>query len=396
MKKTKKKMKVLYLQVFPLYGSGSGTYARYLAREVHSLPNTETLVLCPEERKLRTIPYKELTMPFHVAFTGHPEWKDAKLFRDLSNQELTQMHKSFLDQTIAAVRSFKPDLIHVHHGYPLAWAARHVWATYKIPYVVTIHGSELPTAEDDKRYHDLTLDALRQADMVVPNSDYTKQWTKDIFGTQYKHRMKVIPGGVDIHKFKKSSKEELAAIDEEYGLKGKKVVMFAGKLTPYKGVNYLVRAAKWIDGEVVILGQGPEMPRLKKIIKDQNIKNVHLLGHMGSKISKLVAFYSRADVFVAPSIWDEPLGLVILESMACETPVVVTKKGGIPLAVKENRNGLFIKAKRVKDIVEKVNYLLANDEVRVRMAKTARKMAVERFSWKQIAKDFHDVYKNVV
>ena len=138
------------------------------------------------------------------------------------------------------------------------------------------------------------------------------------------------------------------------------------------------------------------MPKLQKIAADQRITNVHFIGHLGSKISLLVAFYSRADVFVAPSVWDEPLGLVILEAMACETPVVVTRKGGIPLAVKQGRNGLFIRAKRVKDIVEKVNYLLEHDEKRMKMGKTARKIAVERFNWEKIARQFYNLYERYV
>jgi len=391
--KQKSDLRVLYLQTFPLYGSGSGTYARYLAREVNDIPHVSALVLCPEYRNLRTIPIRRLMMPFHVAFTGHPEWKDAKLYRDINNRQLAELQKKLLEQTISTVREFKPHIIHVHHAYPFSWAARFIYATYHIPYIITVHGSELPTAGADRRYRDLTIDAINNAKRIIPNSHYTKEWTLKIFGDDLRHKMRVIPGGVDVQKFKKAPPNVLAELDKEFGLAGKKVVLFAGKLTPYKGVDYLVKAAKWIKGEVIILGQGKELPKLEKIVRDQKITNVQFLGHVGSKISKLIAFYSRADVFVAPSVWDEPLGLVILESMACETPVVVTRKGGIPIAVKEGRNGLFIKAKRVKDIVEKVNYLLENDEKRIKMGKTARKIAVERFNWKKIARQFYNVYR---
>lgn len=389
-------MRILYLQMFPLYGSGSGTYARYLAREVHDLPDAEALVLCPEKRNLNTIPIKYLNMPFPAAFTGHPEWKGCKLYRDLTHDEIISTYLSFLKQTIAAVKEFKPDIIHVHHAFPFSWVARFIKGVYGIPYIVTIHGSELPTVTNDKRYHPLTFDALRGARLVVPNSFYTRDWLIKIFGSDFRRRITVIPGGVDIETFTKASKSDVDAIDKTYGLSGKKVVLFTGKLTPYKGVDYLVKAAKWIKGEVVILGEGQEMEKLKQLVKDQMITNVHLLGHMGSKVSKLVAFYSRADVFVAPSVWDEPLGLVILEAMACETPVVVTKKGGIPLAVKEWRNGVFIRARRVMDIVEKVNYLLDNDEKRKRMGKTAREIVEQRFSWKMIAQNFYTQYTRSV
>lgn len=384
----KPKLKVLYLQTFPFYGSGSGTYARYLAKEMSKYATTA--ILAPDERKLNGVKIYPLKMPFKVAFTGHPEWKNCRLYKDLANIELKKIHKTFLDKTVSVVEKFKPHIIHVHHAFPLSWAARFIESTYKIPYIVTIHGSELPTAQKDRRYVDLTTDALKRAKCIIPNSNYTKEWMIKIFKDHYGRRAKVIPGGVDINRFKKV---KTGSIDRKYNLKGKKVVVFAGKLTPYKGVNYLVRAAKKIHGEVLILGHGSEMNGLKQIVKENGIKNVRFLGHLGGNTDLLVKFYSRADVFVAPSTWDEPLGLVILEAMACETPVVVTRKGGIPLAVKEWRNGLFIRAKRVMDIVEKVNYLLDNDEKRIKMGKTAREIAVERFNWETIGKKFLHIYQ---
>ncbi len=199
-----------------------------------------------------------------------------------------------------------------------------------------------------------------------------------MFGDEYRRQIRIIPGGVDINKFKKVSANE---IGQKFNLKDKKVVLFAGKLTIYKGVEYLIKAAKWIHGQVLIAGDGPERKKLEEMIRQQKITNVRFLGHLGNNEHLLVKLYSRANVFVAPSIWDEPLGLVILEAMACETTVVVTRKGGIPLAVKEGKNGLFIKARSVMDIVEKVNTLLDNDEKRQKMAQNAREIAGSQFSW---------------
>lgn len=384
----KKPIKVLYLQTFPLYGSGSGTYARYLARQINK--TAKVAMLCPDDRPLNGVKIYPLKMPFRVAFTGHPEWKNCKLYTDLTNMEMQQIQKSFLDQTVKAVEDFKPDIIHVHHAFPFSWAARFVYSTYKIPYVITIHGSELPTAQKDKRYVGLTTDALNKAKRIIPNSFWTKEWMLQVFGEAYRKQIRVIPGGVDIHKFKKAPSND---IDREYDLKYKKVVMFSGKLTPYKGVKYLVKAAPKINAEVFILGQGSEMKNLQEIVRRDKIKNVRFLGHFAHDTDNiLVKFYSRANVFVAPSVWDEPLGLVVLEAMACETPVVVTRKGGIPLAVKEGKNGLFIKPRNVKDIVEKVNYLLANDEKRLKMGIVARDIAVKRFSWEAIAEKFYNIY----
>lgn len=382
-----KELRILYLLWFPFYGSGSGTYARYLAKEVNKTHNVA--VVTPDDRPIDGVKLYPLRMPMRVAFTGHPEWPGCKLFTDISHRDILKFHKSSLDSVVDAVEDFRPHIIHVHHAYPLSWAARFVKSTYQIPYIITIHGSELPTAQKDKRYIALTMDSLRKAKRIIPNSGYTKEWAIKVFGEEFKKNMRVIPGGVDIKRFHKVNTTDIA---KELGVEGKKVVLFAGKLTKYKGVKYLIRAASKIHGEVVISGNGPEKKYLLQMVKDLKLTNVHFAGHV-DKTDRLVQLYSLADVFVAPSIWDEPLGLVILESMSCETPVVVTRKGGIPLAVKDGKNGFFVKPRNATDIVEKVNKLLDNDALRAKLGQTARKIAVERFSWDSIAEKFNNMYE---
>ena len=384
----KQKLKVLYLLVFPFYGSGSGTYARYLAKTVNK--KHRVAVVCPDDRPINGVKLYPLKMPFRVAFTGHPEWPNCKLYSDISNRDILRMHESFMESAVNAVEDFKPNIIHVHHAYPFSWAARFIKSVYQIPYIVTVHGSELPTAQKNKRYIALTIDALRKAKRIVPNSKYTKDWTLKVFGTEFRKNMRVIPGGVDIERF---VKVDTKSIDKELNLKDKKVVLFAGKLTKYKGVEYLVKAARKIHGEILILGDGKEKRNLMNIAKDLKINNVRFLGHIGKNTRKLVQLYSRANVFVAPSVWDEPLGLVILESMACETPVVVTRKGGIPLAVKEGKNGLFIRPRNVNNLAATVNKLLDDDALRVKMGKRAREIAVKKFSWEIIAEKFSHMYE---
>lgn len=377
----------MYLSWFPFYGSGSGTYARYLAKYVNK--KHTVAIVAPDDRKLNGVKRYPLKTPFRIAFTGHPEWPNCKLFTDISHRDILRFHKSTLDSVVDAVEDFKPDIIHVHHAYPLSWTARFIKSTYQIPYIITVHGSELPTAQKDNRYIALTMDALRKAKKIIPNSAYTKDWAIKVFGDEFKKNMRVIPGGVDVQRFNAVNTSDIAS---ELGLEGKKIVLFAGKLTKYKGVKYLIRAAKRIHGEVVISGDGPEKKSLTKMVKDENIQNVHFVGHVDNT-DRLVKLYSLADVFVAPSTWDEPLGLVILEAMSCETPVVVTRKGGIPLAVKDGKNGYFVKSRNSSDIVQKVNKLLDNDTLRKKMGVSARKIAVERFNWEIIAEKFNNIYK---
>jgi len=382
-------MRILYLQTFPFWGSGSGTYARHLASEVGR--RHKVAILAPDTRPIERAKLYSVTLPFPVAFTGHPEWPDCKLYTQLTNDEIYRVYKALLESAIAAVVDFKPDIIHVHHAFPFSWAAAFIKDFYNIPYVVTIHGSELPSMEKEKRFTRATYYAMYRAKQIFPNSGYTRDWFLRIFKGNFHEKCRVIPGGVNVDKFV-YSESGAKSVDKELHLHGKPVVVFAGKLTKYKGVEFLVGAAKNIHGEIVILGDGPEKQRLQEKAKQLGLTNVHWVGHLGAGIKKLVPYYSRADVFVAPSVWDEPLGLVILEAMACQTPVVVTRKGGIPLAVKEGYNGLFVRARNSAEIVEKVNKLLDNTTLRDKMGQNARKSVEEKFSWETIAHKFELSY----
>jgi len=372
-----------------MWGSGSGTYARKLAEEVAKHHVVGMVV--PDTRPIKKVQLFPLKMALPVAFTGHPEWPNCKLYTQISNFELMQLYEGFLSSVVDAVEKFKPNIIHVHHAFPLSWVARFIKAAYFVPYIITIHGSELPTVQKDKRYLALTGDVLRRARRIVPNSFWTKEWMFRIFGDDYRDAVRVIPGGVDIKKFNPNL--NTADLDKKYNLKGKRIVLFSGKLTAYKGVKYLVKAARKIkEAEIVILGEGPERASLEQRAKDYGLTNIHFLGHLGSS-DDLNKFYKRAAVFVAPSVWDEPLGLVILESMASRTPVVVTRKGGIPLAVKDGVNGYFVRPRNASEIAEKVNLLLSNEDKRRKMADNARRIAVEKFSWELIAHRFISMYE---
>ncbi len=380
-------MRILYLQTFPLYGSGSGTYARELACEVAK--KHQVAMVAPENRQIPGVKMYKVDLPVKIAFTGHPEWPDCKLYTKVGGKELSANYLSYFQRTIEAVNDFQPNIIHVHHLMPLTWIARFIKIAYGLNFMVTVHGSELPTLENDKRYPYLTAEALHKAVRIIPNSFWTRDWMKRVLGEGFENQIRVIPGGVDLSQF--PEKMDTTEIDKKYGLKGKKVIMFSGKLTKYKGVRYLIQAAKNIDGTIIIVGDGPQRPELETIKKNLKISNVLFLGYINNHA--LIKLYYRADVCVVPSIWDEPLGLVVLEAMATKTAVVVTRKGGIPLMVKDGVNGFFVRPKNAKEIALKVNTLLQNDTLRHRIGEKARQTILERFTWEKIALRFTRMYE---
>lgn len=387
-------MKILHLLMYPLFGSGSGTYVRKLAEKTASeFPDDEIAVLCPDRKRsiegVKIIPFD---LPFPVAFTGHPDWPNCKIYSELSSEEMFQVLEAFQDAAIKAVKKFKPDVIHCHHESIFAWVSSTLRAVTRINYLVTVHGTGVLCASQDRRWIPLVRPGLNDSFYINAVSGDTKKWMMKIFGRQLDRKTKIITGGVDIEAYPKTGPTDL--VDNKYNLIGKKVVIFTGKLTPKKGVEYLVKAAPKIKGEVFIIGGGDEKARLEALAEKLKVKNVTFTGYIDPKsIEEFRQFYRRANVFVFPSIWDEPLGLVALEAMASGTPVVASKKGGIPLAVKNGKTGFLVRAKSPKQIAEMVNKILLNPELERQLGDNARKLVEERFNWKVISHKFRDIYE---
>jgi len=393
MPKKPKVNKVLFLQCFPLWGCGSGAYTRELASAIDKYKHVKPAIVCPESKEKHAgVKIYPLEFPFSVAFTGHPDWPVCKLYKDLVPKEISQVFNFFLRSVIRAVEDFRPDLIHVQHISLLLWVANFIKALYGINFIVTSHGTGVLAATNRKTYIPLTQDALTRVKKIVAVSGDTKGWLLEIFGREFLHKTRIIPGGIYLENF--PSDRKIKIINKRYKLKNKKVVLFTGKLTPQKGVSYLIKAAQNIKGDIYIVGDGPEKKNLEDLTYKLKLTNVHFLGYMGDeKREELEEFYYRADVFVAPSVWDEPLGLVILEAMAAKTPVIATRKGGIPLAVKNGVNGFLIRPKNSNQITEACNKLLENDELRKKMGDAARETVEKKFTWKKIAQKYLRIYR---
>lgn len=383
-------MKILQLLVFPLWGSGSGTYARKLSENLVNLGH-DVAIIAPEHRELDGVKIFPIELPIKAAFTMHPEWPDSKRFSDLTDHEISEYYLAWLKRIVEVVEEYKPDVIHVHHASLLAWIASYIKSIYGINYLVSVHGTCVMNASIDLRYVSQTRLALERAEFIVPVSGDTRTWMLKIFGRRFNWKSRVITGGIDLQVFPKSI--DTKALEAKYHLKDKRVVLFSGKLTKIKGVDYLIKAAPKIKGEIYIAGDGEERKNLEALAKQVGAKNVTFLGYFDkAEAETLRQLYARADVAVFPSVWDEPLGLVILEAMAASTPVVASRRGGIPLAVKNGVNGFLVRARSSKEIADAVNKILDNPALHKTMGENARKIAEEKFSWKLIAHNFVKLY----
>lgn len=383
-------MKVLYLYMFPLWGNGSGAWLRLLTRHMaENFDDYEAIIVAPETRILKYAKIFRLKPPNMGVFVGNPELPGIKKYAKFSNQEMLELYGYYQQRLAKAVDKFKPNLIHVFHTAFLPPAARMVSNLYKIPYIITTHGSDLYYFKEDGRFRSLVRDASVRAKYITANSNFTREWYLQMFGRDLSKKTRTIPAGVNnMIDFEKN----VSWIDKKYNFKHAQMVLFTGRLTEHKGVEYLIKAARQIKAEIVILGDGPERKYLESLIVKYKLTNVHMLGYFSHRLGEINDFYLRSDVYVAPSVWNEPLGLVILEAMVHKTPVIVTRKGGVTTIVKDGANGFLVRPKSSNEIANKVNELLANDKMRYKMGENAYKTVVHKFNWDRIATKFYNLY----
>ena len=384
-------MKVLYLYMFPLWGNGSGNWLRRLTLSLkEKYPDDyQAAIVAPDSRVLKQARIFRLKPPITGVFVGNPELPIAKKYSKFSAEEMIQTYNYYLLRSSKAIEKFRPNVIHCFHTAFLPPVARQLANLYRIPFLITTHGSDLYYFKEDNRWRTQDYDDSRRAQYITANSNFTRKWYLDMFGHDLSKKTKTIPSGISNNI---NFDRDVSWIDKKYNFQYDKMVLFTGRLTQHKGVEYLIKAARQIKAEVIIAGDGPERKYLESLILKYKLTNVHMVGYFSSKLDTINDFYLRADVYVAPSVWNEPLGLVILEAMVNKTPVVVSRKGGVTTLVKDGYNGFLVRPRSPKLIVEKVNLLLQDEKLAEKMGERAYKTVTEKFSWDKIATKFYNLY----
>ena len=232
--------------MFPLWGNGSGAWLRALASELVKKGH-EVAIVAPENRRLPGVKHYIVKPPQMGVFVGNPELTGAKKYQDMNGVELAKIYTSYVDATLPAVKEFQPEIIHSFHTVFLPPVARLIKVLYGIKFIIMTHGSDLHYLERDKRFVGLIKDAIHVSALVTANSNFTRRWFLKMFGKEFARKVNTVPGGVFIDEYT-GSQESKDKIDKKYGLTGKKVVLFTGRLTVHKGVEYLIKAAREIKG----------------------------------------------------------------------------------------------------------------------------------------------------
>jgi starch synthase len=207
-------------------------------------------------------------------------------------------------------------------------------------------------------------------------------------------RVVVIHNGIDPERFKRTEAREALArrgVREPY-------VLFVGRITDQKGIFHLLEAARKLPKgvQVVLCASAPDTPeieaRLKRVLPEH--PNVLWIGEM-VPVTEVVQLYSHAAVFACPSVY-EPFGLINLEAMACETPVVASAVGGILEVVEDGKTGVLVEPGRPDVLAAAIRSVL-DDPARGRAMGRAGRLRVEaQFSWASVAERTRDVYADAI
>lgn len=207
-------------------------------------------------------------------------------------------------------------------------------------------------------------------------------------------KVSVIPAGVDTRIFYPEVKSEAK---QKLGITSSQTILYAGRIEPIKGLDILLDAFRMINGagsaHLIIVGgslsEDRELDRLRSRADHLGIsEKVTFTGSVGQ--SELRSYYSAADVFVLPSHY-ESFGLVALEAMACGTPIVASRVGGIPSFVDDGVNGYLIPWRCSEPFADRIEILLENTDLRKIMGKAAERKA-QVMDWRSVASQVADYY----
>jgi teichuronic acid biosynthesis glycosyltransferase TuaC len=252
------------------------------------------------------------------------------------------MFWSVLSEVKKIQRDFDFDLIDAHYVYPDGFAAVKLGRFFNKPVVVSARGSDINLFKTFPLIRMLLSYVLRKADRVVAVSQALKIAMIEL-GLRA-DKIETIPNGIDTTKFYPLAKD---AARKELGLPNSTTIISVGSLTDNKGFEILIRSVRRIiqssipNLQLLIIGDGPSRKKLEKTIASLQLNDhVRLVGAVPH--DKLRLWYCAADVFCLASE-REGWPNVVLESLACGTPVVATSVGGIPEIVQSQKIGLLTK-----------------------------------------------------
>ncbi len=283
------------------------------------------------------------------------------------------------------------DLIHSHYWLS-GLIGKQLQKLWHVPHAVMFHTlgtikNRLGIGEYEPELRtESERDIISSCDRIIASTTRETEDLVTLYGAT-PDKIKVIPPGVNLDLFQPIDKETAR---KELGLDHQKVILFVGRMDPLKGLEQLLTALTYMDGEksplLMVVGGDVHSQRqiqaLKSMTKELNIEDrVIFVGSVAQ--SRLPLFYSASDVCAIPSYY-ESFGMVALESLACGTPIVATNVGGMKTLIHNNELGRVVSDNSPHNLADEISELIRQPKDEAQHIKT-RRNTVAQFSWASIA-----------
>lgn len=379
-------MKVLFFNYeYPPLGGGAANATAYLMREFSRIPGLKIDLVT-----------SSVDANYHLEKIGEqvkihrlPIGKNEKNLHFQSQKDLMVYAWKAFRFSRKLIRKNGYSLSHSFFTVPCGFLSWLFFRKYKIPYIVSLRGSDVPGYSDRfVRIYKILTPLIKliwnQAAYVIANSQGLKELALQ---SKTKKAIEIIYNGIDTNHF--SQNTALRPKDKFIITTG------ASRVTHRKGLNYLIEAAaelapKYPNIQVKIMGDGNAKEELESLAQKSGIENkVEFLGRIPRE--KTAPFYQEASLFVLPSL-NEGMSNAMLEALAVGLPLIATDTGGSSELVKDSVNGYIVKFKDSADIAEKIEKIISNPELAESMSVKSRKIA-EGMNWANAANRYLKIYQ---
>jgi N-acetyl-alpha-D-glucosaminyl L-malate synthase BshA len=295
---------------------------------------------------------------------------------------------------LEVAQSAELDLLHVHYAIPhsvSALLARAMAAPRRLPFITTLHGTDITLVGNDRSFLPITKFSIEQSDGVTTISHYLKKKTIEEFDIQ--RPIEVIPNFVNCDLYRR---REDPALRAEWAPSGEPIVMHLSNFRPVKRVTDVVEIfalmRQKIRAKLVLIGDGPDRGAVEHLVRKHKLtKDVFLLGKQDRVYEQL----GVADLFLLPSD-HESFGLAALEAMACEVPVVATDVGGVPEVIESGVDGYLVPARDVAAAARFGVEILSRADRGREMGIRGRENAQRKYSSRDVIPHYENYYRQIL
>lgn len=285
------------------------------------------------------------------------------------------------------IRTWKPDIIHAHFAVPAGAAAYVLSKLSGIPYILTIHGGDVPDAAPDKTarwfktVYPFTKIIWKNAQKIIAVSDYVKELAE----LKYKADIQVIGNGINLENY----------IPEVIKPHSKPRIIFVGRLSPEKNPLAIVHTLSELinmDWECIVLGDGILMPALKNLIKKKKMDDrIFLKGWVSQ--AEVLKWMGTSDILFMPSLM-EGLPISGLQGLACGLALVMSRTGGCVHLVREGKNGYLVEPGDIVGYTNALAKLLAEPNLLLKFRQLSAKRSTQ-FSINAVVDAYDKVFKDM-